>query len=180
MTLNVLVAYATKYGATGDIADRIGETIQATDFQVDVSNVSDVENLGNYDAVVLGSAVYIGGWHKEAARFLMNNSAELAAKRVWLYSSGPLGEGDPVDLLDGWHFPEKLKQVAESIQPEDIAVFHGKIDVNKLNFLEKFMLNNIKSPVGDFRDWEMIYKWAEGIAYKLSKDVQPGPSEDSD
>jgi hypothetical protein len=29
------------------------------------------------------------------------------------------------------------------------------------------MLKNVKAPVGDFRDWEAIASWAEGIAEEL-------------
>ena len=67
--------------------------------------MKDVRDLSEYDAVVLGSAVYIGGWRKEAVKFLKDNEGALAERTVWVFSSGPAGEGDPVDLLDGWRFP---------------------------------------------------------------------------
>jgi menaquinone-dependent protoporphyrinogen oxidase len=172
MDMKILVAYATKYGATGEIADKVGEVLQGAGLQVDVSSVDRVQDLAPYGAVVLGSAVYIAKWRKEAVKFLKENQEALAERLVWLFSSGPLGEGNPVELLDGWRFPASLQPIAGRIQPRDIAVFHGHLKPEKLNFLEKWMLKNIQSPVGDFRDWEAITSWAESIAAEL-KDIGP-------
>jgi menaquinone-dependent protoporphyrinogen oxidase len=169
MDKKILVAYATKYGATGEIADKVGEVLQVAGLQVDVSPVDRVPDLTPYGAVVLGSAVYIGKWRKEAVNFLKKNKKALAERQVWLFSSGPLGEGDPVELLDGWRFPSAQQSIADRVQPRDIVVFHGSLDPDKLNFLERWMLNNVKSPVGDFRDWEDISSWATSIADALKR-----------
>jgi menaquinone-dependent protoporphyrinogen oxidase len=166
----VLVAYGTKYGATAEIAEKIGQVLREADLQADVLSADSVGDLSSYQAIVLGSAVYIGGWRKEASKFLKANEAALAKKPVWLFSSGPTGEGDPVELVQGWRFPGKLKPIADRIQPRDIAIFHGAADVDKLNFLEKWMLKNVKAPVGDFRDWEAIAAWTTGIAAALQKE----------
>jgi menaquinone-dependent protoporphyrinogen oxidase len=72
-----------------------------------------------------------------------------------------------VDLVRGWRFPEALQSIADRIKPRDIAVFHGNADVNKLNFIEKRMLDTVTAPLGDFRDWEAITSWAGAIASAL-------------
>jgi menaquinone-dependent protoporphyrinogen oxidase len=120
-----------------------------------------------YKAVVLGSAVYIGQWRKQAAAFLKANEQALAGWPVWLFSSGPTGEGDPVALAQGWRFPTGLQPVADRIKPRDIALFHGAANVEKMNFIEKFMLKQVKAPAGDFRDWDAIAAWATAIADAL-------------
>lgn len=160
----ILVAYATKYGATAEIAERIGEVLCQAGLRTDVLPVDRVSELHLYKAVVLGSAVYIGLWRKEATKFLKANEKVLAEQMVWLFSSGPTGEGDPVELLKGWHLPKALQPFADRIQPRDIAVFHGDVDTKKLNLIEKQMLKNVKVPVGDFRDWDAIASWATAIA----------------
>jgi len=118
---------------------------------------------------VLGSAVYIGKWRKEAEKFLQANEKALAERQVWLFSSGPMGKGDPVELTQGWRLPMALQSVVVRIQPRDIAVFHGNVNEKKLNFIEKWMLKNVKAPPGDFRDWEAITSWAMGIADVLKE-----------
>jgi menaquinone-dependent protoporphyrinogen oxidase len=163
----ILVAYATKYGSTTEIAHKIGEVLRNTGWDTDVLPVDRVRTLDLYGAVILGSAVYIGNWRKEAAKFLESNEKTLKDRPVWLFSSGPAGEGDPVELMKGWRFPSGLQPIADGIQPRDIAVFHGCVNMEKLNFLEKWMLNNVKSPVGDFRDWEAITAWATSIGEAL-------------
>jgi menaquinone-dependent protoporphyrinogen oxidase len=169
MNDQVLVAYATKYGATAEIAEKIGEVLRQAGLRTDVLPADSVGDLSPYQAVVLGSAVYIGQWRKEAAKFLKANENALAGKPVWLFSSGPTGAGDPAELMQGWQFPGKLQPVADRIGPRDIAIFHGAVDANKLNFIEKWMLKNVKAPTGDFRDWEAITAWATAIADELKE-----------
>jgi len=172
MDEDVLVAYATKHGGTEEIARRIGEVLRQAGLRTEVLPAGRVSDLGSYRAVVLGSGVYIGRWRKEAARFLKANEQALADKPVWLFSSGPTGDGDPVELAGGWRFPSALQPVADRIQPRDVALFHGVADEKKLSRLERWMLKNVKAPSGDFRDWDAITAWSRSIADKLSETEQ--------
>jgi menaquinone-dependent protoporphyrinogen oxidase len=164
MNTNVLVAYATKYGATAEIAERIGQTLRQAGLQADIVAAEQAGDPANYAAVVLGSAVYAGSWRKEAAAYLEAHEAALTGRPTWLFSSGPTGEGDAVELMKGWRFPEALLPIADRIQPRDIASFHGDIDTKKLNLAEKVLIKGIKAPTGDFRNWDAIDAWAGGIA----------------
>ena len=64
------MAYATKYGATAEIAEKIGQVLRQAGLQTDVLPADRVSDLSPYRAVILGSAVYMFQWRKEAARFL--------------------------------------------------------------------------------------------------------------
>ena len=167
MENKILVAYATKYGATGEIAEKIAQVLTDAGLPVDILPVDRAGDLTAYQAVVVGSAVYAGMWLKEAATFLTANEQQLSERAVWLFSSGPTGEGDPVELMKGWRFPEAQQPIANRIRPRDIAFFSGQIDMQKLNFAEKLIVKGIKAPTGDFRDWEAIIAWAAGIAEAL-------------
>jgi len=169
MNTQVLVAYATKHAATAEIAEKIGQVLRQAGIRTDVLPVDRVSNLHSYKAVVLGSAVYIGRWRKEAAKFLKANEKVLAEQLVWLFSSGPTGEGNPVELMKGWRFPKALQPIADRIQPRDIAIFHGVVNIEKLNFVARRLLKNVKVPIGDFRDWNAITSWATGIAEVLKE-----------
>ncbi|MGB2909340.1 MAG: flavodoxin domain-containing protein [Anaerolineales bacterium] len=171
MDSQVLVAYATKYGATAEIAEKIGQVLRQAGLPTDVLPVDRVSDLTPYKAVVLGSAVYIGKWRKEAVKFLQANEIMLAERQVWLFSSGPSGEGDPVELGKGWRFPKAQQPIADRIQPRDIAIFHGDVNMQKLNFIDKWMAKNVEVPLGDFRDWEAITSWATDIADVLKEAV---------
>ncbi len=162
---NILVAYVSQYGATKEIAEKIGEVLRQAGLQADVLPVDGVRELNSYKAIIFGSGVYIGNWPQEAAAFLKANEKTLADRPVWLFSTGPTGKGDPVKLLNGWRLPTALQEVADRIHPRDIAVFHGFINPDKLNFIQKWVIKNIvKAPFGDFRDWEMIVSWTSGVA----------------
>jgi menaquinone-dependent protoporphyrinogen oxidase len=169
MDLIVLVAYASKYGATAEIARRIGDTLAEEGVQVKVLPAEKAPDLAQFGAVVLGSAVYAGQWRKEAADFLQANEATLKEMPVWLFSSGPTGEGDPVEAMKGWRFPETLQPLADRIGPRKIAFFMGELDMEKLNLAEKLIVKAMKAPTGDFRDWESISAWAKGIARELTQ-----------
>jgi len=167
MDKKVLVTYASKYGATAEIAEKIGQVLCQAGLQADILPVKEVKDLTRYDAVILGSAAYVGQWRKEAAGFLQANETTLAQRPTWIFSTGPTGKGNPVELLKGWRLPLALQTVAERIHPRDVAVFHGNLDAKKLNFIEKQMIATVKAEYGDFRDWEAITAWAGTVADAL-------------
>jgi menaquinone-dependent protoporphyrinogen oxidase len=169
MDKKVLVVYASKYGATAEIAEQVGEGLKKAGLEVEVLPAEKVKDLAEYGAVVLGSAVYAGQWRKEASDFLQGNEQALKEMPVWLFSSGPTGEGDPVETMKGWRFPEALQPVADRIGPRDTAFFMGEIDMKKLNLPERMIIKAMKAPSGDFRDWETIESWAGGIAGELKR-----------
>lgn len=174
MDRNILVTYASKYGATKEIAETIGAALRQTGLQVDVFPVDGTLDIIPYKAIILGSAVYIGKWQKEAVEFLRSNEKLLARRLVWLFSSGPTGEGDPVELVEGARLPPALQPVVDRIQPRDIVVFHGFINPDRINFIEKWSIKSlVKKPFGDFRDWDAITSWATSIANALKeRDVE--------
>lgn len=165
MDEKILVTYASKYGATKEIAEKIGEVLHQAGSQVDVLPVGSIQNLNPYQVVVFGSAIYVGNWPKEAVTFLRANEQGLADRSFWLFSSGPSGEGDPVELVEGKRVPEAMKPVVDRIQPRDVKIFHGNINLEKINFIEKWAVKNVvKKPFGDFRDWDSIISWTTTIA----------------
>jgi menaquinone-dependent protoporphyrinogen oxidase len=173
----ILVAYASKHGATAEIAEKISQVIRRPELKTDVLSVENVPTLAVYQAVIVGSAVYAGQWRKEAVDFLTKNEAMLTGMPTWFFSSGPTGEGDPDQLVKGWRIPEALQETVERIHPHDIAVFHGDIDTSELSFGEKLIVKGVRAPVGDFRDWKAITNWATGIAETLMKEeMRPQPT----
>jgi menaquinone-dependent protoporphyrinogen oxidase len=162
----VLIAYASKRGATAGIAERMAVVLRDGELQVDVLPVDRVGDLTGYDAVVLGSAVYFGRWRKQAASFLRANEAALTMRPVWLFSSGPTGEG--AAFLKGTDFPAALLPIADRIGARGTVVFRGCVDMGKLNPLERMALGKTDTPIGDFREWAAIEAWAGEIAAELA------------
>lgn len=170
MKNKTLIAYSSKHGSTADLALRMGLVLSHANIMADVLSVDEVEDLSFYDNVIIGSAVYIGQWQKKAVKLLKQNKEILAGKRVWLFSTGPTGEGDPQELMNGWKFPDALQSTAETIKPMDIKIFHGALDESKLNTLEKMTIKMVKAPMGDFRDWQEVEKWGKEISEAILVD----------
>lgn len=89
MTMNMLVAYAGKNGSTEEIAHWLADTLNDSGVSA-VARPAALEGAPEqYDAVVLGSALYAGRWQRPALRFAHRHAEMLAAKPLWLFSSGP-------------------------------------------------------------------------------------------
>jgi menaquinone-dependent protoporphyrinogen oxidase len=168
--MKLLVTYASKYGSTAEIAEVIGKELRKRDYEVEVKPADQVDRPESYDGFVIGSGVYAGSWMKPAAKFLQSNQELLAARPVWLFSSGPTGQGDPNELMDGWTFPENLEKVRQAIKPKDVILFHGNLDLDKLNFAEKMIVKSVRATVGDYRDWLVVRGWAR----RIDLDLQAG------
>lgn len=167
MTKKVLVVYASKYGSTQEIAEAVGKELAAQSIDVTVQAADQPADVAAYDGVVVGSGVYAGNWMSAAVDFIENNADTLSQKSVWFFSSGPTGDGDPVEILGGWQFPEALQAVADQIAPRETHVFHGNIDMDKMNWGERLLIRAMKGSTGDFRDWDAVRAWAQQIAQGL-------------
>lgn len=172
--MHVLVTYASKYGGTAGIAQRIAERLSARGLHADVVHVDAIDGLDGYDAVVAGGAVYLGRWHKDFRRFLDDHGAALATRPTWLFSSGPLGT-EEVDEhgedLKKVTEPAELPEAIDAIHPRAHTVFFGALTPSKLGVGPRLMrllpAGRKLLPAGDFRDWDDIDAWADGIARTL-------------
>ncbi len=171
-SIHILVVYASKYGATMEIADKIGEILRNLKYQVKIEEAREDLDLSVYQAVVLGSAVYMGQWRKNAKNFLKRHQQTLQALPFWIFSSGPTGEGDALELTKGWKYPSNIKPLIDQIQPKEVKVFHGCLHAEKLNLFDRWIIRNAKSPLGDFRDWHDINKWAQSISSNLEHSLE--------
>ena len=174
--MKVLVAYASKHGATQGIALLVAERLGTVGLEAEARPVTAGGDLAGYEAFVIGSAAYLGRWLKEAADFVRHNRALLASRPVWLFSSGPLGtettDAQGRDLRVAAD-PTEIAEFREAIQPRDHRVFFGALDPSKLGFRDRAIrtlpAGRALLPEGDFRDWAEIEAWATGIARELAQ-----------
>ncbi len=159
--MTILVAYASKYGSTQGIAERIAEQLRQLGKPAEARSMGDVADPGTYEAFVLGSGLYAGSWLKEARDWVRRHQAVLAQHPVWLFSSGPLGT--EVKDLDSFR-PKEMAKFQQALRPREERIFFGALDYHKLSFPDRMILKALRAQEGDFRDWPAIEAWAASIA----------------
>jgi menaquinone-dependent protoporphyrinogen oxidase len=160
--MKVLVSAASKYGATSEIAQAVADVLAARGLEVTVVPPAQAGPIEEFDAVVLGSAVYMGQWMKPARELVERSAAALATRPVWLFSSGPVGEpAKPADK------PVDIAQILQTTQARGHQIFAGKLVKKHLSFPDRAMASAIRAQEGDFRDWDDIRAWATSIAGTL-------------
>ena len=167
--MNILIAYASKHGSTQEIAEAVGEGLRAAGYGVAVRDVEEVHAVDVYEAVIIGSAVYMGRWMSEAQKFVESNHDKFGQVPVWLFSSGPLGE----IIEEEAGTPHNLVELMALTKAQGHQVFDGRLDKEQLALGERMIVRMVKAPVGDFRDWDAIREWAEKIAAELDAALVP-------
>jgi menaquinone-dependent protoporphyrinogen oxidase len=174
--MTVLVAHASRHGATEGIARRLAETLSTAGADAVSRRAGEIRDLAGYDAVVLGSGVYVMRWLPEARAFAARHRAALSRLPVWLFSSGPLGT-DRVDAQG--------RDVLVTSRPRDAVRLHDLLAVRgervlfgaydpasqAVGLVERLVRRGPASPslpTGDFRDWDAIDAWAREIAAELA------------
>jgi menaquinone-dependent protoporphyrinogen oxidase len=172
----VLVAYASRHGATRGIAERIGSDLNASGLATEVEDVRNIRRVSDYDAFVIGGAAYMSHWLKDATRFVKKHRAGLSTSPVWLFSSGPLGtdmvDTEGRDILEATR-PKEFDELDTLVHPRGERIFFGAWDPEApaIGFGERVVrmmpASKAAMPTGDFRDWDAIDEWAGDIARLL-------------
>lgn len=164
--MKVLIVYASKYGSTDEVAAAVAETLTARGNRVDAHEAAGAPAPDGYDAVIVGSAVYVGSWLKPAARYVDSHAATLRARLVWLFGVGPLGAEDPQPAGD----PDQARTLVELVSAKAYVTLTGALDRSRLGLIDRMIARAVKAPDGDFRDWGAIRAFAHGIADALESD----------
>jgi menaquinone-dependent protoporphyrinogen oxidase len=161
--MRVLVTYGTKMGGTAGIAEMVGDALAAEGLQVHVRSASERADIGAYDAVIVGGALYNHRWHRHARRFVKRHAELLRTRPVWLFSSGPLddsaatGEIEPI---------AQVQRLLGRVGARGHVTFGGRLAPDAKGFPASSMA---KTRAGDWRDPERIRSWAATVAQELSR-----------
>lgn len=169
--MRILVAVGTERGGTSGIGEEIAEVLRLAGFGVDVRAAQSVSTLEGYGAVIVGGALYMGRWHRDARRFVKQHEAALRERPVWFFSSGPLddsathGELPPVP---------GVQQLMSRVHARGHVTFGGRLLPDARGFLAHAIA---KKHSGDWRNTAFIQRWAASIAVSLpSPDRERWPS----
>lgn len=161
--MKVLVATASKHGATTEVGDAIAEVIANEGYEVVRSDARAVSDLAGVEAVILGSGIYGASWTKEAEKFVSRFGTEMTDLPRWAFSCGPLG-----DPLRPTERPSSADATAKRGGMNN-RIFPGRVVRADLSGPERLVLKMLKAPEGDYRDWDDIRAWAREITESLAR-----------
>ena len=164
--MKILLTSSSKHGSTDEVAAVIAERLRAAHIDVETKRPEDVDSVDEYDAFVLGSAVYMTTWMPEAVDFTTRFRDTLRARPVWAFSVGLAGlpKGKVSD-------PMRIGPVLLAIDPEDQVTFAGCFDPSKLSLRERSIAKLGGASEGDYRNWDEVRAWADAIATSLYDDT---------
>jgi len=163
--MTVLVASASKHGATAEIAQAIGEVLESQGVPAEIKRMEDVDTVMPYEAFVLGSAIYMGNWLRVARDFVGEHRDVIVRRPTWLFSSGPIGTHPAAsDEFD-------ITAIATATLAREHRLFGGRLDKDQLGLMERALTGALHVPGGDYREWDSVAAWATAIARTIGTRV---------
>jgi menaquinone-dependent protoporphyrinogen oxidase len=183
--LEALIAYGTRYGATTGTSEEIAKILREEGFDTKVVNLKEekIEDLSEYDLIVVASGMRMGRWVGEAEAFLKKFQKEFDLKKLALFvsSMSPFAERSGKTEEGGVCSSRKVAEdmVAKYVlKPIMMGFFGGVINYNKMGFFERKAMGFLKPQleksgfketepgVYDLRDWDEIRNWAKELSRK--------------
>ena len=158
----ILVCYATRYGSTPAIARLIGEELQLAGYTVTVRPIAQVDDPGKYDAIVIGSPLYMGKWLAEARDFVSRFRHPLQERPVAVFSVGYSLRDRTVEHLKSGE--DALAAIRLFISPVSCGFFPGKVDPDQMSAPDRAMVALGGAMPGDFRDPDLVRSWSRELA----------------
>ena len=167
MTDTILVAYATRYGSTAEVAEAVGDELRKAGAEVDVQPIDDIQDLSRYQAVIIGSPIYMGKWLPEAQVFVERHQQHLRGIPVAYFAVGLTIMGGTPDAIR--KAEASMGQVRMLVNPVDIGIFPGRLESSRLSVADRAITKLIRAKTGDFRDWEAVRAWAQTLRPKIAQ-----------
>ena len=163
--MTVLVAYTSRAGSTRGVAERIAARLGSHGLDVHLDPLLGREEVGRFQAVVLGSPIYSGAWETEAVDFLLRNAATLAGHALWTFSVGWVGKDGAT------HDAKHLDEIQRLAPAREHRFFVGALDASELPALQRLAFRMRGGKSGDLRDWAAIDAWTDEIARQLTSNT---------
>lgn len=161
--MRILVVVASRHGATWEIGEVIADALASRGNLVDLRAPEDVDAVDGYEAVVLGSAVYLAHWIPAAREFADRFTEQLRRVPVWMFSSGLATQ--PAASANS---PHELLALREQLGGRGHRAFRGRLDRSVLTFAERAAIAGARAREGDHRDLAAVRAWAIGVADDLA------------
>jgi menaquinone-dependent protoporphyrinogen oxidase len=164
----VLVVYATRGGATRELAEQVAQELEQVELTVDLQPVTAPADVASYRAVVLGSALYFQRLMPEALRFLTHHATLLAQRPLAIFSVGAeMRKGTPAARQAAETWVRRSLAALPSIQPVALQHFAGAVELRRLSFWWRLLVLLTFGERGDWRDIPGVRAWARALAPQI-------------
>lgn len=171
----VLIAYASRCGSTGTIAQAMADVLCGMGVSVDVSLVEHVKDLSPYQAVMVGSAIRRAQWLSEATAFVKNNQDTLGrVPTAYFAVCLTMKDGTLKNRAKVLAYLDPVQKAAPGIKPAAVGLFPGVVDFSKLSFVNRSVLEAKGITEGDFRNWPAVKDWASDVGSALVAESKEG------
>lgn len=170
---NILIAYASKFGTTGEVANALGKVFCHEGHTVDTQWVKHVQDIHTYDAVIIGSAIQYDTWMSEATEFVTANQHILRTLPVaYFFTCLVLSKHTEKAEQKATVYAKKVSSLIPRVTPVSVGRFAGVLDYSQMSFFSRQIFRVGMSIMGvqegDYRDWDAIHSWAKGLHGKLT------------
>lgn len=176
----ILIIYGTSQGQTGKIGASIKDVLLREGHSVELFDVKKIPSSvmpRNFDAVLVGASVHVGGYQRDLKKWVKGHSIELKSVTSGFFSVclGVLQKEASVQ--------QEINKILEDFfkaslwQPQAKAVFAGGLAYSKYGFLVKWWMKRIAAKAGgdtdttrdyEYTDWSAVNKFALDFSNSLS------------
>jgi len=183
--MRTLIVYGTRYGATAGTSEEIAKVLRDEGFNVRVVNAKEekVQDISEYELIIVGSGMKIDRWTKEPENFLKKFKKELTKKKVAVFVSSGVqaiyeheGNTEAMGRARRKYLEEKAEKY--SLNPIAMAIFGGVLNFDKMGWMARKTVGQLwrkfeeagfekKNGIYDTRDWDSIRNWTQELAREV-------------
>lgn len=161
--MRILVSVSSRHGGTREMGQVVAAVLRDAGHDVAEVGPDEVEDVTGYDAVVLGSAVYVGRLALGLRDLVDRRAGQLRERPVWLFWSGPVGDPPAPPAV-----PDDVAEVTKAVGARGVQMFAGRLERAELNISERALVALVHAEPGDYRDLEEVRDWALTIDQELA------------
>ncbi|ABV85351.1 menaquinone-dependent protoporphyrinogen IX dehydrogenase [Shewanella pealeana] len=169
-----LIIYSTVDGQTKAICEQIKRINQEQGAKVTLASLEDAETLGlaQFDKILVAASIRYGKHRPALYQFINRHHAVLDAKHNAFFTVNVVARKPEKNTPETNPYMKKFLELS-LWQPQQLAVFAGKIDYPKYRLFDKVMIRFImwmtKGPTDtsgtfEFTDWNKVDEFARAFA----------------
>ncbi|HET7503473.1 MAG TPA: flavodoxin domain-containing protein [Kofleriaceae bacterium] len=181
----ILIAYASSYGQTKQIAEALSGSLRRRGHVVELADAfaGAPPPVEDYDAVVLGSHVQFGVHARPIVQYAAANRVALEEMPSFFFSVSMAAASTTASDPQG--YLEKLLAATEW-RPRAAIAFAGGLPYRKYSWLMRWIMKLISQRAGhstdtshdhDYTDWAQVERFAATIATTIAAELATRPLE---